>query len=497
MKLPGAIFVFALILAHIVAWGAVACRVLGARYRDPLAHAGVIIGLGTIFLGLEIIALGHAHLLQQSAMFASAAACAVALAWLWRGSLRTGDSGHQTLPRAIGDEVRAWPMIAGSCALFVLLIFISGTRPVLYADEKEYHWPSPMLWAHAHGWEPSPYRHSNGPMLMHALYTVSAIWTSSTAAHWTHTMMLVCLLLSAAALARQAGAPGAWAVAACLSIPCIVTQSSISYTDTAAASLLLAGYAALLCESPERETVLKVKKNSYTQGIVAGVLFAGAVSIKPFTVLGIVGAGIAALGAVNSRPSKVQKRFAHLALIAGPALLAIMLWSLRTYSLIGKWWEVQGIWVHSALEPAWIHGWAVGRVPQVADLVKLPFIFLEAPLFGQREPLGGRTGPLLLAGLPVLILYLWRKRSGLPKPILTLCLGAFFYFALLSPFAVKTRFHDFTWAVVGVLIVVAWSSLTASLKRRAWAEGFFATMVWAGMVDSSRILIRGLWTHFG
>ncbi len=484
-----AVAVLLLIGAHVLAWGLLGYRLVAVRLTDPVAVAASVGCLGVTLFGAELLLLGHLHWLTPAALVLGAAIAAAGVAVrLWR-----------VRPRLAYPTARVPPLAAAAVVAMLALVVVSGVRPPLYPDEREYHWPAPLLWASHAGWVASPYRHTNGPILMHAIYTAAALWQSSTAAHWSHSVLLGCLLLSAAALARAAGASGIVTAAVCLSVPAIVNQSSVAYTDVAAAALALGAYVPILCRRPPRVGQAPLP---WGHVVASGVLLAGAFSVKPFVV---VAAPVAFAYVVWARRQDRRQVATGAGLFLLPILAAAAFWSMHTHALVGRWWDTQGIMVRDESSPAWQFGWAVGRIPTLRDLAWLPLIPLVVPVLGQQEPYGGRIGPVfLLAWLVIGWYFGWywwgrHRKSTPPQDDLPwLAAGAVVYFLALAPFLVKTRFHDFVWAASAVVAVVAWSRLRDSVRPpvgRA-VSVLFTITIGLGMFDASRNLVRGLITPF-
>ena len=488
--LLGALAAFSLVLLHIAAFAVLAVGLLRrTRVRVPSEFGiGGLMGLG--FTGLFVWLVGHLGLLRPWTLLASAGLAATVLA-VWAARAWRYDAAAVSGAWRDGAWVERllWLMSAG----MVGLIVVSGIRPPWARDELDYHWASPLFWAAAGAWETSPHRLSNGPALAQMTYTLSAVFGSPTAAHWTHTLAALCLVVTAAATARRCGGSPAAAAAGCLSMPVLVNQASIAYTDVFAAAFVLGAFAVLV----DRPGVPPARL------LVAGLLLAFAASVKAFTavaylpaiLLVIVTAARTARTAASSH--KLLRASRAAAVLVLPGLVLAALWLLHTSALTGQWLDRSGQYIaRSPDDPMLLTGAAAGRIPGWRDVAFLPLVPAYATVLGQSEPYGGRIGLIAVPFLPLGLWAIGRLPRLRRRRVAGLALAACVYFVVLAPFLIKTRFSIFVWVV---LVVVAAVGLKATLdlarsrpRLSAGVGVLFALLVLAGMADSARVLVRDL-----
>ncbi|MGH7214700.1 MAG: hypothetical protein ACREIT_08050, partial [Tepidisphaeraceae bacterium] len=235
--------VFALIALHVGVLGYWSTRWLGFRAADFWSELCVRVGAGLAILGFGILAAGHLNGLHRAVAYASSAAMFVGLLASW---------GHLVgWTRVAASEIRGafrenWFLVL-ACAGMAVLVVVCGLRAGWWVDEIEYHYAAPLLWAEHGKWVPSPYHNTNGPALAEVLFTFPALFKSDVAAHWMHSTCLLMLAAGCAGLSRRAGGSAIGALAAVLSVPVVVNQSHVAYSDIAAGGFAIAGYVALFC----------------------------------------------------------------------------------------------------------------------------------------------------------------------------------------------------------------------------------------------------------
>ncbi|HZP82303.1 MAG TPA: hypothetical protein VFB21_11745 [Chthonomonadaceae bacterium] len=478
--------VIGLILIHIACLGYWGVTLLRYASRLPACQVATLAGLGFTLFGLEMGLLGHLAALTRPVLLLSGLIMAV-------GLLRPVSQRRALLaafPRRLLAILREDRLLAFSCVIFLLCIFLAGMRPPQARDEIEYHWAAPLFWAQAGRWETSPFRLTNGPALLEMIYTFSAVFSSPAAAHWTHSLLLLVLLLGAASLAQAIGGSRLAAIAACLSIPVLTGQASIAYNDVGAAALIVCAYAALLCPRRNQEGRVTAR---WAGPAAAGLLLAGALSIKPLTAAALpVACCLAAFppGERQRAPISASVRAALVLLL--PAALFLGFWFWHTRTLTGKIWDNSGVHLaRTPADPMWRSGAAAGRIPSLRDMAVLPFVPILSSIFGQREPYGGRTGLLLLVYTPLGLAALRHRTDAERQRAHWLIAAAVVYFLLLGPVAIKTRFHLFVWTACACLAAVAYQDLLrnrASAVSRIGLGGFYLCL-WIGMADAGRKLL--------
>ena len=370
-SLPGdllrALATFSLLFVHVAAFAVLAVRLLRrTRVRVPSELGiGGLMGLG--FTGLFVWLVGHLGFLRPWTFLASAGLAVTVLA-VWAARVRWHDAAAAVAGAWRGSawaERLLWPTSAGMVGLLV----VSGLRPPWARDELDYHWASPLFWAAAGAWEASPHRLSNGPALAQMTYTFSAVFGSAIAAHWTHTLAALCLVATAVGTARRCGGSPAAAAAGCLSMPVLVNQASVAYTDVFAAAFLLGAFAVLV----DRPGVPPARL------LVVGLLLGFAASVKSFTavaylpavLLVIVTAARTARTAASSHELLRGSRAA--AVLVLPGLVLAALWLLHTSALTGQWLDRSGQYIaRSPDDPMLLTGAAAGRIPGWRDVAFLP-----------------------------------------------------------------------------------------------------------------------------
>lgn len=482
----------AIVIVHSLAWGWMFMRLLRIDSEATVARATVGMGIGLSIFGFELFCLGHAGLVNREVLYVSSVLALIACIANRHILLEDASKITAGLRRAWNTE----RFLTAYCLLFLIAVIISGMRPSMERDELGYHWPTPLLWAQQGKWVASPFRLSNGTAMMEMLYTVSALWNSSTAAHWTHSLFLVILIATCATLARRAGGSAVAAAVVALACPVIVQGSSSADNDLAAGALGLIGFTALFVLSKNKKNDTSASWSNYLAG---GIAFAGAYSVKPFL---IVALGMAVLLVALSHRSMHQLfsvRFVCRALLLiAPTLLAAGLWIAHTKNLLGKPIDPRGMeLVTNPLDWRWQHGSAAGRIPSVRDIAEIPLIPIIATFAGQHEPFGGRLDPLTLAA-PCAVLLAWRHMTHRQQLlILQLVTAAIGYFLILSPVLVKTRFHLFVWACCAAVGGVGYTYLKKRGVRR-FSPGIlvFDLLALLGMRDGLRILLQGIQWHW-
>jgi hypothetical protein len=477
------LFIVAMMLGHAIALGILFLRALHWSFRDRCSLMAILLGIGFALFATEIFVLGEFRVLYRAGFLISTAIAmllaAQAQPWLlWRAIPAGGKRGSKnTLERTT---------MGISAAAVFLSVFGVCAQPPHTEDEVEYHWPAPLFWAVHHGWVESPYRLTNGPALAEMLFTVPALYGSTTAAHILGVIFLLIITMSCASLANAIGVPPLPAALAILSIPVLLVSAPVSHNDNIAAAFALCAYAALLngsTDTPMRSSI-----------IVATVALAAAVSTKPFTVLAAPGVCGYLLYANyrgghhrESRRTAVTRSAWVLAAVAG----TLLIWAGHCYLHTGQFWDSRGyVMATSPADPMWDSAKAAGRKARLADYLVEPVIFPVTMTIGRERGFSGdRIGPLLLVFFPLGLLGLRGLSPDRRHALYCLIAGAAFYLVVFSPTAPKTRFHLFVW---GIGAVVAALGYRWTQQQRPWiARSCFAGFVFLfalGPLDACRHL---------
>lgn len=527
-RLPVAVAVLWLIVLHVMVFGYWATRWIGFQTNSFWAWFAVRTSMGFVLLGYAILVMGHLGLLTRNALYLSSLGmCIICFKMYPQWQQWAVAAKQQCIDLLSQDKV-----LAGGCLITLLTLIVSGLRPQYLhgmVDERDYHWAAPLLWAHAGRWVASPYRLTNGPALMEVLYTFSALFGSVIAAHWTHTTFLLVLLFGCAALAEVVSATPMAAIAVCLSCPVILDQASIAYNDLAAATLVVCAYVALFCGARQE---LDDSKLAGPTVLIAGCLLAGAVSIKPFTLVslpiatlyviwpilsqtikqawskavrryGITHNSISiSVGAEDTklrttpRPnsSRTEALFAAI-LIVGPVQAALFLWMFHTYLLIGQLWDNNGMYIARVpSDPMWQIGAAAGRIPSLTDIMMLPVVPIVTAIIGEQEPYGGRTGLLLVPFVPIGLYGLRYLSNSVRQNALWIMAAGIVYFFVWGPIAIKTRFHIFVWVTLSIIAALGYTTLLRYSPKWIMRIGvaIFYVLMFTGMFESAPIVLRNI-----
>ncbi len=359
-------------------------------------------------------------------------------------------------------RARAAAVVLGGTGLLLLL---GGARPPLADDEVGYHWPSPLAWAEAGGWEKVPFRLSDGTAAMEQLYTLAALYGSSTAAHVLHVGTLVLLCAATASVAASLGGRGWVAALLVVSIPAAVTQAFLSYNDVGAAAFSAAALVAFL------------HARSRVDHLVVGLLSATAISVKPLVAVPLAFALLAVL-VQRRRAGRGLPSLTQVAVAAVPLVLIGGAWLAHTTRLTGHPLpEGDGFVVaRTADNPL-----NTIRLPTAADVLRSPVEPLWTPIAGRRAPYGGRTGLAVYLLVPLLIIPASRARLCRVAPLLWASLA---FFVLAGPFLPRTRFI----LPVHTLLVVAICVGIGERPRRGWQAAVLVVAL-VGLADASRRIL--------
>jgi hypothetical protein len=468
-----------MLLLHVVCFGYRFTRWTGFVSCDTATKVCTVFGSGLTLLGIEMLALGYIHALNWQAILASTAIVLLLLIPLRRKIF----SSIKVCLTNLWILARYNRFLSAVCLIMFCVIVYSGMRAPIENDELDYHLPAPLYWAKHQQWVASPYRMTNGPAFMEIIYTFSAIFGSYISAHWTHTIFLVVLIAGCAALAKKCGGHPLICSAGVLSCPVIINQASIAYNDVAAAALLVAGYCALFCGAHDETSGLPCRSSK----IVALLLFAGAVSIKPLTLVGTL------VAAIYCKQSFRPKALAMIVVYLLPFLAVLALWSIHCYHLTGRLnpYDKSSTGAPIASSPEFDpNDTAAGRLPSLADLMTLPAVPIITGIIGQNRPYHGRTGLIIAPFCVIAICNLRRLSQRNKSNLLWLLLAAMAYLFILGSVFIRTRYNIFVWAlllcIASVGYAVAKESKSAVLRWLAVISYCLLTL--AGMIESAKVI---------
>lgn len=469
------------VLGYIVIW--VAVIAIGSVLRRLLVPIGtsllttvvVTLALGLCGYGLVLTAIGFLPVLRPTALLGLSVASTGGLLWCRRDVVHTTRELWVVARRGVGSE---W-VVAAPAAAVLGIAFLAGFRPPFASDELAYHWPAALLWAHAGRWVTSPYRLTNSFKLAETIYTVAAVFKSSTAAHWTDTSTLVMLALGTASLARSFGGSGVLAAAATVALPVATRQSWFSYNDVFAASLLVAA-CALIMEVPGG-------RGRWTTGI----LVAGAVSTKPtMLILAVLPVLMALLGRSDcSWPRRLSRVASAMSV---PILASVALWLSYSWLFTHQLFQRGGVVVaRFGVDPS--YGLATVRIPTLPQLLEIPILPFLTAVLGQREPYGDRTSAVLFVFIPIII-YWWvkmgqaerRRYSALMVPTLI-------SYLIVSVVIVRTRYliPIYCSGLATASACVVWLEQRGVAFFRRFGRWIYRLLVLVGLFDAVRHAFAG------
>ena len=417
------------------------------------------LALGLLAIWVLVLGLGHAGGLRPlpvSALLLGGSLTAVPhRKAVWTQVGRTAEH----LRSARGHERVLVALVSGTMAVLV----VSGMRPPGAQDEIDYHWAGPVEWAAAQRFVELPVRFVNGAATAEHLYTVGAVYESPTAAHWMHLVFLGVLLLGAVAIGRKMGAHPVVVASGVLAIPVVLAQAPVAYNDVAFAAFLISA------------TAIGLEPVAGRWALV-GFLAAGACSVKPLAVVFIP--------AVIAFIALQERRFPGLrplAWCAAPMLAVGLLVMAHTQAVTGdllpprEGFEI----TRFADDPR-----STGRIPRPSDVALLPALPLFTGIAGNREPYGGRTGPVLLV-VPLCALGLVADRRLRSKLLGT---SVAYGLALLPAIVfVKTRFHITTWTF-GTLAVAA--AVRHVSRKDPRLLTLYVVLCAVGIADGLHVVLR-------
>ena len=203
----------------------------------------------------------------------------------------------------------------------------------------------------------------------------------------------------------------------------------------------------------------------------AGVLIAGAVSVKPLLVVMAPAVPFIVLYARHQRAeSAVSVRsLRSLVPLGVPTLAASIGWFGYTRAFTGTWFQSSGV-VVSVFGDDPSNGLATFRVPALMELIVAPFLPVITGILGQREPFGGRTGLVLTLFIPVTLVSVFLMSSQDRRQIGRLAVPAAVTYLLAAILVVRTRFliPVYALATASTSFTVAWWRAPATGACSAW-----------------------------
>jgi hypothetical protein len=458
---------------------------LSRRLTLPTATRIALIGAsGLAFIGAVTLLAGHLRLLGPWLPYGLAGA-GIVLGVVGRAELA------DVVPRgwrAIVAQFRTHPVPLAAVSVGLVAAAVLTIVPPSRRDEVDYHWPAPLDWAANGGWTDSPFRHVDAFPFMEVVYTSAATQGSYVAAHLLHFGAFLTLGFAVAGLATTMGVRGTGVTAAAVLVMPVVWDSSYTaYNDTPVAAFSVLAVAVVLA-SPARSLG--------AVGLAAGLL-AVATSIKPTGVaaVGLVGLVIlmrylfarsssSATGEEGARGS-IGRVIAQLAIVAAPAVLALVFWSVRQYMFTGN-----------LVDPAVLaepDEFARTMLPNPVEQWLAPLLPFVGGVIGAFEPWGGRIGLVIqLFLIPAIVYVVWRRGDVLRRFSL-MVVPAWAHWIVLGLAIVRTRFHVVSWALMVVgLRVAAEDAMARHPRVKLWIEIAWSACILLGLVDVSFEMVRHL-----
>jgi hypothetical protein len=402
-------------------------------------------GLAFLAYGAIILVLGHVDLLRQ-ATFLTLAALGAIVILLLRASIAPWLASAWRAARGIA---RSSPLITAGLVFVLGMAVALQVRSPILGDEKDYKWRTPLTFAMHHKFIEVPTRYSNGVYLMQLMSVPAATFREIPAARALQLIAAIVAVGAAWACARRlAGEPG-WVAIALLTCP--VLAFSLIHDDSDMWAAVLAFCAAAW--------VINRPLTIRCAGVV-GLLLAAAAAVKIFMLATGVVIVLYAIFKFWRARSTLSAIIQYAAVVGAVVAGFLVVGGVHTWNVTGKLWEPNSTPLYHDGSPQLKSGRAAGRIPELKDIVTLPFVPYLTGVNGD-EPYGTRTGLLMFFGLPLATLAAvmargdWRRRLVVP-----LAVGAM-SFLVLGPWLIKTRFLFFSWIVwsVALGVAVAWVRL--------------------------------------
>ena len=188
--LIGQLWTALLLLVAVLGAGGWCAAWVTRRIPLPTASSIALVGAsGFAYVGLVTLVAGHLHLLGPWLPYVLAAGGAVLGVLARRVILDLANTAW----RGIRRQFKRYPIPLVAVSIALTLALAACFAPPSRRDEIEYHWPAPLAWADAGGWNDSTFRHVDGVPFMEIVYTSAATQQSYVAAHLLHFMMFLVL----------------------------------------------------------------------------------------------------------------------------------------------------------------------------------------------------------------------------------------------------------------------------------------------------------------
>jgi hypothetical protein len=472
---------------HVLGFGSLLVRLTDLRCKDHCTRIAIIGGAGFAALGFEMWALGYVGGWYWRTLSLSTLMMSLVCVALFHRSQNAVNAFCLDVLRRFNSLDKLQLTLASLAAITLLATVISGIRPPLFFDELEYHWPAPLHWAKNHHWVVSPYRLTNGPVLIELLYTIAAVFGSSTGGHWVATMLWLVLLLASVGLGRLIAVPALVVLIAVMACPVMTTEASVMMNDLGASTFLVAALLTImqLRESPRPyRTVL----------LSSFILCAGLSSKTPYAVAAATAMLLYTFFGDSTRP--VAKRFALAFTLGIPCLLVCLLWCLHTHGLTSHFVDLPmdaisisrpiTADVQSMHNPT-----GLATLPNVSTVISLPLLPFITPIFGNQEPFGGRTGLIMCTWVPFLIWQLRKLTETSKHYAWWLMAASTLYYVEIGLLTPRTRYFFFTWAIWSTLAAAGfWLTYqTTSSNKRKLAAIAFCGLATLCCADSIRTML--------
>lgn len=471
----GQVLAAVLLLVAVGGVGTPGAAYLGTRLSLPVAtRAGLAPLVGLTFVGVVTLLVGHLHLLGPWLPWALALAGVVTLL----AARRAARELARAMLAGTRAQTRRYPVPIVAVGVGLVLAGLAALAPPNRIDEVEYHWPAPLAWVEAGGWNDSPFKHVDAFPFMEVVYTSAATQGSYVAAHVMHLLTLVAVGLAAAGAARPLGVSGTGPVAAgAMAVPVVWDGAYAAYNDTAVGAFGAAAVAVVL--GAKGRPLAGV-------GTAAGLLAVG-MSIKPTAVAAAGAVGLVLLLQRTAGPAHRNLTLKGLGtawlLIGASAASTLAFWSVRRWVYTGSLTDVALSGTPSAD--------VLSRLPTDAQQLIAPVMPFVTGVIGAQEPWGGRTSTVMQVFLvPAVVYVLWRRGRVL-RNFAVVAVPAFAHWVVLGLQIVRTRFHIVAWALlVASLRVVVEDAQGRYPRARGWLEAVWAACVVLGVVDVSFEMVR-------
>ena len=424
--------------------------------EHPLTRLTLSAGLGLGILSLAVLGLGLLGLLRPAIAWGMMLALGLLVLPSMRASLL--DVKAAQLPRARGSFEK-WVIAYGGISL--LLTFVLALAPPTGWDTLVYHLTGPRLFVEAGRIiHPIDLPYLGFPQLAEMQFTLGLLLVGERVAPLFHFGYGLMALVITVALARRAfGRNVAWlAGALLLSVPTLFSLMSRAYVD---ATLLFYATGALYIFLHWRE--LQTRGGSGRGWLLLMGLFCGFCGGVKYTAVAIpLALGLSLIWV--SRRRSFGAIAGRLALVAGPAVLVALPWTVENWLTTGN--PVYPFFLSRGLYwDAW-RGWWYDR-PGTGLAATAPWRLLTAPLEATILGTEGTNlyeatiGPLLLPSLPLLLMVCQtltgeeRGTVGHVFLFFALSYGLWLNGLARTALLLRTRFLFLTFGAVAVLGGVA------------------------------------------